>query len=85
MGIAWDPKKSSRLKAARGAGFQDLLDSTLLALLAHPTRPNQKFLLFERGGYVWVVPCVMRGDEVFLKTAFPSRKYTKLWKLGELP
>lgn len=27
--------------------------------------------------YAWVVPYVRRDDKIFLKTAFPSRKYTK--------
>jgi len=30
--------------------------------------------------YAVVVPFVEVEDEIFLKTAFPSRKYTKLYK-----
>ena len=85
MGIRWDDDKSARLKAQRGIGFKELTASPFLALLTHPSRSSQYYLLFEVRGYVWVAPCVNRGDDLFLKTAFPSRKYTKLWKAGELP
>lgn len=85
MGFKWDPAKNERLKTARGLGFEELTEAPYLALIKHPTRGNQSYLLFECDGYVWVVPCVNRGDELFLKTAFPSRKYTKLWRLGVLP
>jgi len=48
-------------------------------------RPGQRVLLVRHGGYVWAVPYVLNGDEVFLKTLFPSRKYTRLVKEGKLP
>ena len=40
-------------------------------------------MLFELNGYILTVPYVQKGDELFLKTIFPSRKYTKRWRLGE--
>ncbi|MDE2293674.1 MAG: toxin [Elusimicrobia bacterium] len=85
MGIRWDPAKSRRLRATRGAGFEEILGFRLLELRRHPGRANQDILLFEHEGYVWVVPFVTRGDEVFLKTAFRSRRYTRRWRAGELP
>lgn len=85
MGIVWDNEKDRWLKAARGKSFRELLQRGFLALRKHPSRPNQHHLLFEVDGYVWAVPCVNRGEELFLKTAFRSRKYTRLWKSGELP
>ena len=36
-------------------------------------------MLFKHRGYIWVVPYVETKDEIFLKTMFPSRKYTKLY------
>ena len=36
--------------------------------------------LYEYKKYVWVVPCVVEGKYIFLKTMFPSRKYTKMFK-----
>ncbi len=37
-------------------------------------------MLFKHRGYIWVVPYVESQEEIFLKTMFPSRKYTKLCK-----
>lgn len=85
MGITWDANGDERLRASRGIGFAEIIQAAVLGVVQHPTRKNQKLMLFEVGGYVWVAPCVKRGDEVFLKTAFPSRKYTKLWRFEELP
>ena len=39
-------------------------------------------MFFERGGYVWVIPFIQGEDELFLKTFYPSRKYTRLYKEG---
>jgi hypothetical protein len=58
----------------------------LLNVLEHPNAEkyeNQIILLVEIEGYAFCVPCVP-GDKgnYFLKTAFPSRRYTKqyLWE-----
>jgi hypothetical protein len=37
-------------------------------------------MLFEYKKYIWVVPFVEEKDYYFLKTLFPSRKYTKIFK-----
>ena len=50
----------------------------------HPKRPHQKLMLFELNGYIWAAPYVGTGDDIFLKTLFPSRMYTKKWIRGEL-
>jgi hypothetical protein len=42
-------------------------------------------MLFERRGYIWVVPFVAEKQGIFLKTLFPDRKFTKLYERGELP
>jgi uncharacterized DUF497 family protein len=85
MNIRWDPAKSARLKSTRGVSFEDILHERLIAVQEHPARSHQKLMLFERSGYIWVVPYVRTEDEVFLKTLYPSRAYTKKWNLGELP
>ena len=72
------------MKRERGVSFEDIIQSRLIGALGHPKRHHQRILLFEQKGYIWVVPYVERGEEMFLKTLFPSRKYTKLWKRGEL-
>jgi uncharacterized DUF497 family protein len=76
----WDEEKSELLKEARGASFEDITDSRLIAILKHPSRANQRLILFDHEDYVWVVPCVVEEKYYFLKTLYPSRKYTKLFK-----
>ena len=80
--LRWSLLKSERLKRARGASFEDLVQSKLIAVKRHPTKAHQDILLFEYRGYVWVVPYVTSEREIFLKTLYPSRKYTKLYKHG---
>ncbi len=83
--IRWDPAKSERLKRTRGVSFEEILQAELVATLGHAKRANQELLLFRYLDYIWVVPYVVHGEEMFLKTLFPSRKYTKLDLKGELP
>ena len=82
--LRWNLLKSERLKRTRGASFEDIVQSKLIAVKRHPKKAHQNILLFEYKGYIWLVPYVMSGNEVFLKTLYPSRKYTKLYKRGEL-
>ena len=84
MAISWDPLKSEWLKRTRGVSFEEILRAKQVAIEEHPKRPNQKLLLFALNGYIWSVPYVTNGDDVFLKTAYPSRMYTKKWLRGEL-
>jgi hypothetical protein len=84
MDIRWAPAKSLELKRTRGVSFEEIIHAELIAAKEHPTRPNQSILLFKFKDYIWVVPYVKREEEIFLKTLFPSRKYTKLWRAGEL-
>ena len=80
--LRWDLEKSQKLKRERGVSFEEITGSTLIGALQHPRRTNQKLLLFELDDYIWIVPYVEKGDELFLKTLFPSRKYTRMWKKG---
>lgn len=84
MAIRWNPLKSDWLKRTRGVSFEEVTNSRFLGITEHPSRSHQKLMLFELGRYVWVVPFVRDGDDRFLKTAFPSRTYTKKWLRGEL-
>ena len=84
MPIRWDPLKSELLKRTRGVSFEDILKARLIGVEEHPKKPHQKLMLFELNRYIWTVPYVTKGDELFLKTLFPSREYTKKWLRGEL-
>lgn len=79
----WDEEKNKLLKKKRGVSFEEILNSTFLGAEKHQTRKNQIVLLFEHEKYVWVVPCVVDEKYYFLKTMFPSRKYTKMLKSKE--
>jgi len=81
--IKWDEEKNKFLKKRRGVSFEEILDSTFLGAEKHRMRDNQMVLLFEYKNYVWVVPCVVEEKYIFLKTMFPSRKYTKMFKSME--
>ena len=76
--------KSKELKKKRGVSFEEIVRAKLVAVKEHPSRSHQSILLFELKGYIWIVPYVSRREEIFLKTLFPSRKYAKQWKKGEL-
>ncbi len=82
--LKWNLLKSERLKRTRGASFEELLQSQLIAVKRHPKRLHQNILLFEHRGDIWVVPYVEQGEELFLKTLYPSRKFTTLYRKGEL-
>lgn len=83
-GSRWSFVKSARLKKTRGVSFEELLEhGRFLEVRQHPSRVLQDIALFEYQGYVWVVPYVVHGEERFLKTLYPSRKYTRLLREGK--
>lgn len=83
--LKWNLLKNERLKKTRGVSFEEITQSKLIAVKQHPKRTRQNIMLFEHKGYIWVVPYVVTGDEIFMKTLYPSRKYTKMYKRGEIP
>jgi uncharacterized DUF497 family protein len=79
--LNWDPKKNEVLKQERGISFEEiayLIESgQIIGIEENPSRPNQILYILEIDKYAIIVPCVENDNEIFLKTAFPSRKYTK--------
>ena len=81
----WDTEKNKILKQKRNTSFEEIviciLENKIRAVLENPNRnkyPNQKLYLIEYNNYIYVVPFVRKGkDEIFLKTIYPSRKYTE--------
>ena len=57
----------------------------VLAVLRHGGKKyeGQKLAVVEINNYACVVPFVETGEKMFLKTIFPSRKYTKRYLSGE--
>ncbi len=81
--IKWNILKSERLKKARGASFEEIIRAKFIGVKRHPKKEYQEIMLFEYKGYIWVVPFVKSRDELFLKTLYPSRKYTKIYRKGK--
>jgi hypothetical protein len=84
MGLHWSSEKSEELKLIRGLSFEEILQAELIGVTVHSSRANQMLIFFKFNDYIWVVPCVVGEEDVFLKTLFPSRKHTRLWRRGEL-
>jgi len=81
--ICWDPTKNQKLKTERGVSFEEVLacieNHQVLTVMRNPSKKykNQKVLVIELNNYVYYVPFVEAGDDLFLKTIIPSRKLTK--------
>jgi uncharacterized DUF497 family protein len=80
----WNEQKNSLLKEGRGIGFEEvvnaIVEGRLLDVIKHPNAekyPNQKLYVLEIDNYAYTVPFVETAEIIFLKTIFPSRKYTK--------
>ncbi len=81
--IRWSGLKNIRLKFTRHVSFEKIIKANLLGLGVNPARNNQKVLIFEYKSYTWAVPFVFEEEGIFLKTAYPSRKYKKLHEKGK--
>jgi len=84
MEIIWDSRKNNWLKATRRVSFDDvapiILDGRYVAVLEHPSRPDQMIFLVRCKGYTHVVPFeIDAGGNILLKTVFPSRKFHRLY------
>jgi uncharacterized DUF497 family protein len=89
MIIQWNDEKNSLLKHLRGVSFEQIVilleENALIDVLDHPNKEkygNQKLLLFNIENYIYVVPAVIDGGSCFLKTIYPSRKYTEKYLGG---
>lgn len=85
----WDNEKNLFLKKTRGISFEQIVvlieDGYLLDILEHPNKDkyaHQKVLIVNVDNYIHAIPFVENGNERFLKTIIPSRKYTKKY-LGD--
>ncbi len=89
--INWNPEKNRKLIEERNISFESVVFSLqsggLLDDIVHPNTekyPNQRVFVVSIDDYVYLVPYVETEEEIFLKTAIPSRKATKQY-LGEKP
>lgn len=80
----WNEEKNNWLKQERGISFEDVIvainDGKILTIIGHPNQTrykNQKIFVIEIDEYAYLVPFVEDEEKIFLKTIFPSRKYTR--------
>lgn len=85
MGVyRWDSSKNDKLIRERGISFEEVLlaieQGHLLDVIENPNQERyrgQRAFVVGIGQYVYLVPFIDRGEEIFLKTVIPSRKLTK--------
>jgi len=77
----WDNEKNEMLKKSRGVSFEQVVilmeRADVLDTIEHPNQeryPGQKIAVINIDDYVYLVPYVEKGEELFLKTIIPSRK-----------
>ncbi len=87
--FAWDPQKNDLLRQERGVSFEEVAfhieNGDLLDEIEHPNLgkyAQQRMFIVRMENYAYLVPFVLTGDEVYLKTIIPSRKATRLY-LGD--
>lgn len=92
MVFDWDSEKNEQLKRERGISFEQIvfliLNGCILDILEHPNKMkyrDQKIYVINVDDYAYIVPFEDKEGVRFLKTIFPSRKYTQkyLRRVGE--
>ena len=91
MTFNWDNVKNEHLKDLRNISFEEIVicisDGRVVSVLEHPQKEiykNQFLYLVEYKNYIYVVPHIYdeKKQEIFLKTIYPSRKYTNRYLGG---
>ncbi|MBL7078128.1 toxin [Candidatus Shapirobacteria bacterium] len=82
----WSNEKNALLKKTRGVSFEQVVEAIksnqLITAIKHPNQKkylNQKILIVEIEEYAYLIPCIETKSKIFLKTIFPSRKFTKIY------
>jgi hypothetical protein len=83
MIFEWSDEKNFLLKQTRNICFEDVVlsihNGKILDFVKNPSvnHSDQYCMIVDIGNYAYVVPFVKNGENVFLKTVYPSRKMTK--------
>jgi uncharacterized DUF497 family protein len=83
--ILWDDEKNRKLIAERGLSLETfaalILEKKYIDILKNPTRTEQRIFIISHQNYTYVVPFIIdEGQNIILKTVFPSRKYHKRYR-----
>ena len=80
----WNEEKNEWLKQERRVSFEDVVlaiqEGKILDIIKHPNQRRdlkQNIYVIEIGEYAYLVPFIEDEDKIFLKTVFPSRRYTR--------
>ena len=86
MKFTYSKLKDFKLRQQRGISFGEIIDlaetGCLLEIIPHydPIKySQQKIMVLNIKDYIWLVPFEQKDDILHLKTAFRSRKYTKIY------
>jgi uncharacterized DUF497 family protein len=84
MKVQWNPDKERRLAAERGISLAEVADLIVagryIGVFENPSRPSQAIFLVSYHGYTHAVPFVIDKDQIIiLKTAYPSRKFHRIF------
>ncbi|MFO7985499.1 MAG: hypothetical protein R6U38_06510 [Desulfatiglandaceae bacterium] len=82
--IYWDEKKNLKLIIERSISFDEISEIILredyLDILENPNRKDQMIFVVRLRNYVYAVPFLIDNNEnIVLKTAYPSRKFNKIY------
>ena len=85
--IDWSAEKNAKLKQGRSISFEDIflkiIAGEVLDVFAHPNKvkyPHQYVIVIEISAVIYLIPCVVDMEKIFLKTIYPSRKAKKYYK-----
>jgi uncharacterized DUF497 family protein len=81
----WSEEKNEKLQKERNISFKEIIfyinQNKVVDIIKNPSSnfDNQECFVIDIENYIWIVPYVKNKNEIFLKTAFPSRKHTKIY------
>ena len=84
MKIIWDKDKEKKLLRERKISLSEigdmLMSNQFIEILENPQHPNQLIFILSYKNYTHAVPFIINNEgAIVLKTAYPSRKYHKLF------
>jgi hypothetical protein len=83
--LRWNDEKDGWLIRNRGVSMKMIADKIVSGeytdILENPSHDEQYIFIINHENYTWAVPFVVEADEtIFLKTAYPSRKFHKRYR-----
>lgn len=82
--IYWDEDKNNKLITERNISSNEIAEILLreeyLDILENPNREGQLIFIICLQDYIYAVPFIIDENEnIILKTAYPSRKFNKIY------